>query len=574
MADTRMRRVKLPIEIIAMVLTELTHAEAWRLRILNTSVNDWVLNVLVKRALQATALVARAPGSFIFYEPPGAVHGLRFSFLSKHGTSALFQARGPPDGREIQDFKKKTQLQIVVHMENNRDPLIIRHLKLRDLTLDRDSVTLMCNWRSLLISAFSMNPQQRRDQALATNPAFAWQPGKIDGMPGKWKKGGAWLYSDSQASTHSQRSTSTASSSQHLYGLVAYDSASGTSSQSHNTQHSNLTQQSNLTQGTNVTTSSGFSTSQLSQISGVPQSSPPRNHSALMISHTNMLHSLSVYPDSSASSDPSRPPDVADGGSGSSVLKAFGLDVASLNPAPPILDPEPESELGPGGSGSIIGYCTSVRDPLTPAPGEVAHVASSPMSDSLAFSATIRPVLRGGGSSPLAGVVEEDEEGGEGGEMSWMYGSERDVSCMLDLVREGETFSGDDYEGEFDEEGEEGEEEGGLVRTESQETGTGTGTTLVGTASVGALSRMDSGVTESTDVEPGYMADEKGKEKALDGVGVTMSLPLAPVERERVVMGRVTSLSPQVVRRTRSDGPVRVGPTSSVDVPLSDVKEL
>ncbi|KAG8719945.1 hypothetical protein FRC09_010350 [Ceratobasidium sp. 395] len=558
MADTRMRRVKLPIEIIAMVLTELTHAEAWRLRILNTSVNDWVLNVLVKRALQATSLVARAPGSFIFYEPPGAVHGLR----------ALFQARGPPDGREIQDFKKKTQLQIVVHMDNNRDPLIIRHLKLRDLTLDRDSVTLMCNWRSLLISAFSMNPQQRRDQALATNPAFAWQPGKIDGMPGKWKKGGAWLYSDSQASTHSQRSTSTASSSQHLYGLVAYDSASGTSSQSHNTQ------QSNLTQGTNITTSSGFSTSQLSQISGVPQSSPPRNHSALMISHTNMLHSLSVYPDSSASSDPSRPPDVADGGSGSSVLKAFGLDVASLNPAPPILDPEPESELGPGGSGSIIGYCTSVRDPLTPAPSEVAQVASSPMSDSLAYSATIRPVLRGGGSSPLAGVVEEDEEAGEGGEMSWMYGSERDVSCMLDLVREGETFSGDDYEGEFDEEGEEGEGEGGLVRTESQGTGTGTGTTLAGTGSVGALSRMGSGVTESTDVEPGFTVDEKGKGKALDGVGVTMSLPLAPVEREREGMGRVMSLSPRVVRRTRSDGPVRVGPASSVDLPLSDVEEI
>ncbi|KAG9097945.1 hypothetical protein FS749_005048 [Ceratobasidium sp. UAMH 11750] len=412
-----------------MVLSELSHAEAWRLRILNSAVNDWVLNVLVKRALQATALVARAPGSFIFYEPPGSVHGLRFSFLQKHGAHAIFQARISPDDREVQEFKKKTHLQIVVHIDNNRDPLVIRHLKLRDLSLDRDSVTLQCNWRTLFVAAFNMNPQQRCDQALATSPLYVWLPAKIDGMPGRWKKGVTWLYSDSQASTVSQRSTSTASSSQHLYGLVAYDSGSGTTtSSSSQSQHTHI---SHITHVTNNTTSSGFSSSQLSQIGDVPQSSPPR-HLGMMVSHTNMLHSLSVYPDSSVSSDPSRPPDVADGGSGSSVLKTLGLDGTNLNPAPPISDSQPE----PGPSGTLIASHFApafARDRFTPAPaedrdarGSEVAVASSPMSDSLAFSATIRPGLRGGGSSPLAGVVEEEEEGD--GEMSWMYGSERDES--------------------------------------------------------------------------------------------------------------------------------------------------
>jgi hypothetical protein len=52
-------------------------SEAWRLRILCCAVNDWVHNVLVKRALQSASLVGRAPASFIFYEPSDAVHGLR-----------------------------------------------------------------------------------------------------------------------------------------------------------------------------------------------------------------------------------------------------------------------------------------------------------------------------------------------------------------------------------------------------------------------------------------------------------------------------------------------------------------
>ncbi|QRV92857.1 hypothetical protein RhiJN_20875 [Ceratobasidium sp. AG-Ba] len=578
MSDSRMRRVKLPVEVIAMVLSELTHAEAWRLRILNSAVHDWVLNVLVKRALQATALVARAPGSFIFYEPPGNVHGLRFSFLQKHGAHAIFQAK-TTDKREIDEFKKKTMLQIVVHLDNNQDPLIIRHLKLRDLSLDRDSVTLQCNWRTLFVSAFNMSPQQRSDQALSTSPVYVWQPAKVDGMPGKWKKGVTWLYSDSQASTVSQRSTSTTSSSQHLYGLVAYDSASGsgtTTSSSQNTQishHSNLTQLSQHSNMTQITTSSAFSVSQLSQIGDVPQSSPPRHlgiglasTSALTLASANMLNSLSVYPDSNASvsSDPLR----VDSGSASSML--LGL----VNPAPPVSDPGP---------------ATHTRDPLTPVPiddplasacldhpytpaptedREALAVASSPMSDSLAFSATIRPVLRGGGSSPLAGVLEE-EEGEMSGEerevaadMSWMYGSERDVSCMIGLEGESEFLGGTQEE----EEDPVGETSGsGLARTESL------GTTLAGSGgSVGVLSRMGSAATESTDVELGASQEEKGKEKGFM-LGAAVSLPLAPRPDHDEGRGRGATLSPQV-RRTRSVG-ARVVPSSSIDGPPSDVEE-
>ncbi|KAF8601267.1 hypothetical protein BDV93DRAFT_545942 [Ceratobasidium sp. AG-I] len=523
MADFRMRRVKLPIEVIAMVLSELTHAEAWRLRILNSAVNDWVLNVLVKRALQSTALVARAPGSFIFYEPPNSVHGLRFSFLQKHGAFAIFQAQSKDQRELVEDFKKKSLLQIVVHSDNNADPLVVRHLKVRDLSLDRDSVTMQCNWRNLFVSIFNMSLQQRSDQALATSPLYVWQPGKVDGMPGKWKKGMKWLYTESQVSSASQRSSSTTSSSQHLYGLVAYDSASATttssssqaSAQHTHSQFSTTSAHLNFT-GTSNASSSLFSSSQLSQIGDVPQSSPPRHDARFglgMREELSMLHSISAYPDSSCSSGPSRPPEV-EGGSGSSVLKTLGLDGTKLNPAPDV-DPAPAGDEREVVVERYTAYAFSPgveeggRSPLP--------VASSPMSESvsLAQSATIRPVLRGGGSSPL-GVLEEEawseegkaEEGDEGegggeGDMSYMLASERDVSCMLFAEDSGD-FAGADQDAE-EVEGEEGEYEyeygelRGLARTESKSSGPESqGTTLGGTE---ALSRTHSGMTDTTDVE-------------------------------------------------------------------------
>ncbi|CAE6498139.1 unnamed protein product, partial [Rhizoctonia solani] len=229
MTDFGMRRTRLPIEIIVMILSELTHAEAWRLRILCSEVNDWVHNALVKRALQSSSLVARSPASFVFYEPSDAVHGLKFSFLQKHGTSAIFQAK-TTEKRELESFSQKTYLHIVAHLANNNDPIIIRHLKVKELSLDRHSMTLQCNWKNLLISAFNMTPRQRISQAQSISPQYVWQPAKIDGMPGKWRKGLSWLHTESQVSSSSQCSASTMSSSQHMYGLVAYDSASGTTS--------------------------------------------------------------------------------------------------------------------------------------------------------------------------------------------------------------------------------------------------------------------------------------------------------------------------------------------------------
>ena len=77
----------------------------------------------------------------------------------------------------------------------------MRHLKVRDLSLDRDSVTMQCNWRNLFVQIFNMSLQQRSDQALATSPLYVWQPAKVDGMPGKWKKGMKWLYTESQGET-------------------------------------------------------------------------------------------------------------------------------------------------------------------------------------------------------------------------------------------------------------------------------------------------------------------------------------------------------------------------------------
>jgi hypothetical protein len=120
----------------------------------------------------------------------------RFSFLQKHGTSAIFQAK-TSEKREIEAFNQKTYLHVVVHLANNGDPIIIRHLKVRDLSLDRDSMTLQCNWRNLLVSAFNMSPQQRNSQAQSIRPRYVWQPAKIDGMPGKWRKGLEWLYTES-----------------------------------------------------------------------------------------------------------------------------------------------------------------------------------------------------------------------------------------------------------------------------------------------------------------------------------------------------------------------------------------
>ncbi|CAE6480564.1 unnamed protein product, partial [Rhizoctonia solani] len=519
MAEFGMRRTKLPIEIIAIILSELTHAEAWRLRILCSAVNDWVHNVLVKRALQSSALVARAPASFIFYEPPDAVHGLRFSFLQKHGTSAIFQAK-TSEKREMESFNQKTFLHIVAHIPNNDDPIIIRHLKVKELSLDRDSMTLQCNWRNLLISAFNLSSRQRISQAQAIRPQYVWQPAKIDGMPGKWRKGLSWLHTESQVSSSSQRSASTTSSSQHMYGLVAYESPSGTASSgsqasTRGTQssHSNLTQVTNVTQISAAShgSSSLFSSSQLSQINDVPQSSPPRHDGRFTAmpedTGLSILNSISAYPDSSCSSGPSQRP--AGEGDRSSVLETLGLDGSKLNPAPEVDDkPGPSNQAIQNTETQItvVDRYTFVIGPedLVDRERSPPAVASSPMSESLLHtqSATIRPAIRGGGSSPL-GVLEEenDDEEAEGGNTSYMLASEYDVSRML--------VADSDFEDEAEEENGSGEEENDtqeeipvgnrsgyreLGRTDSQSSAPESqGTTLRGTDSVGyALSQTQS----------------------------------------------------------------------------------
>ncbi|CAE6420183.1 unnamed protein product [Rhizoctonia solani] len=611
MAEFGMRRTKLPIEIIVMVLSELTHAEAWRLRILCSTVNDWVHNVLVKRALQSTSLIVRAPASFIFYEPPDAIHGLRFSFLQKHGTSAIFQAK-TTEKRELESFSQKTYLHIVAHLANNGDPIIIRHLKVKELSLDRDSMTLQCNWRNLLISAFNLSPRQRISQAQATRPQYVWQPAKIDGMPGKWRKGLSWLHTESQVSSSSQRSTSTTSSSQHMYGLVAYESASGTtSSASQGSTGGTQSSNSNLTQVTNVTqistashgSSSLFSSSQLSQINDVPQSSPPRHDGRFTAlpedTGISILHSISAYPDSSCSSGPGQR--HAGEGGRSSVLETLGLDGSKLNPAP-----EVDDQPGPSNQPvqitetqiTVVNRYTFVVGPEDPVDRERSPplVASSPMSESLLHtqSATIRPAMRGGGSSPLGVLEEEDcDEEGEVGDTSYMF-SEYDVSRML--VADGE-FEDEDEIGEEDndpgqEESETQEETpygsypryGELGRTDSKSSAPESqGTTLGGTDSIGyALSQTQSIMTDTTDVEVFSVCSVDEKERRMRTklsddafaaahslrLGETRSLPLPP--RPAVALSPRLTLSPEAPRvRSRRDTGVS---TSSLPVPPSDVE--
>ncbi|KAG8742186.1 hypothetical protein FRC11_014464, partial [Ceratobasidium sp. 423] len=610
MAEFGMRRIKLPIEIIVMVLSELTHAEAWKLRILCSAVNDWVHNVLVKRALQSSSLVARAPASFIFYEPPEAVHGLRFSFLQKHGTSAIFQAK-TTENRELESLNQKTYLHIVAHLPNNGDPIIIRHLKVKELSLDRDSMTLQCNWRNLLTSAFNMSPRQRVNQAQAIRPQYVWQPAKIDGMPGRWRKGLSWLHTESQVSSSSQRSTSTTSSSQHAYGLVAYESASGTaSSASQGSTRGTQSSQSNLTQVTNVThisavshgSSSLFSSSQLSQINDVPQSSPPRHDGRFTTMREDtglsILNSISAYPDSSCSSNPSQRP--AGEGGRSSVLETLGLDGNKLNPAPEVDDkPGPSNQPIPNTETQItvVNRYTFVVGPEEPTDRERSPplVASSPMSESLLHtqSATIRPVLRGGGSSPLGVLEEEDgDEEGEAGDMSYMLASEYEISRMLvaDDEFEDEVGGEDEYpaqdESETQEEDQPGDNPGygELGRTDSKSSAPESQvTTLGGTDSIGyALSQTQSIMTDTTDVEVfsvcsvdegerrirTKLSDDAFAASGSPRLGETKSLPLPP--RPATDINPRLTLSPEAPRmRSRRDTEAS---TSSLPVPPSDVE--
>lgn len=334
----------------------------------------------------------------------------------------------------------------------------------------------------------------------------------------------------------------------------------------------------------------------------------------------SIFHSISAYPDSSCSSGPSRPPDV-EGGSGSSVLKTLGLDGTKLNPAPDV-DPAPSGDVreevverymdGAEGVERYTAYAFS--------PGveerELA-VASSPMSESvfLAQSATIRPVLRGGESSPL-GVLEEAWEEGEGGEigegeggvdvgeMSCVFASERDVSCML--VAEDTRADGDEGGAESEGEGEGGEEYEaydyaqlrGLARTESKSSGPESqGTTLGGTE---VLSRTQSAMTDTTDVEvvvgsldekervmrvklgeealevgAGVVVDTIGRtgvERGVVGVGspalgVVRSLPLAPRVTVIDEVAQRFSMSPEVTRVRRDDVGLGVdlGPPEDVE---------
>ncbi|KAH7310241.1 hypothetical protein B0J17DRAFT_773523 [Rhizoctonia solani] len=609
MADFGMRRTKLPIEIIAMVLSELTHAEAWRLRILCSAVNDWVHNVLVKRALQSSSLVARAPASFIFYEPSDAVHGLRFSFLQKHGTSAIFQAK-TTEKRELETFSQKTYLHIVAHLGNNDDPIIIRHLKVKELSLDRDSMTLQCNWRNLLISAFNMTLRQRSSQAQSISPQYVWQPAKIDGMPGKWRKGLSWLHTESQVSSSSQLSASTTSSSQHMYGLVAYESASGTtSSASQGSTRGTQSSHSNLTQVTNVTqisaashgSSSLFSSSQLSLINDVPQSSPPRHDGRFTTMREDtglsILNSISTYPDSSSSSDPSQRPTGED--RQSSVLETLGLDSSKLNPAPN-LDDKPGPSDQPAQSTeaqiTVVNRYTFVIGPEEPTDRERSPppVASSPMSESLlhAQSATIRPTIRGGGSSPLGVLQEEDfDEGGEDGDTSYMLASEYDVSRMLvtddDLEDEvgGDGEQSDQAESETQDENEPrnhpGSGELGLTDSKSS-VPESQGTTLGETDSIGyALSQTQSIMTDTTDVEVFSVCSVDERERRIRAklsdrafatdpprLEETKSLPLP--SRPTAEINPRLALSPEA-RRARACRDTEAS-TSTLLVPPSDAE--
>ncbi|CAE6453897.1 unnamed protein product [Rhizoctonia solani] len=611
MAEFGMQRTKLPTEIIVMVLSELTHAEAWRLRILCSTVNDWVHNVLVKRALQSSALVARSPASFIFYEAPDSVHGLRFSFLQKHGSSAIFQAR-TTEKRELELFSQKTCLHIVAHLSNNGDPIIIRHLKVKELSLDRDSMTLQCNWRNLLVSAFNMSSGQRVNQAQSIRPQYVWQPAKIDGMPGKWRKGLSWLHTESQVSSTSQRSSSTTSSSQHMYGLVAYESASGTTSGSQASTQGTQSSHSNLTQVTNVThisaishgSSSLFSSSQLSQINVVPQSSPPRHDGRFTTmpedTGLSILNSISVYQDSSCSSNPSQRP--AGDGSRSSILENLGLDGNKLNPAPTV-DDEPGSSsqavrsTTPETQITVVNRYTFIVGPEEPTDRERSPplVASSPMSESLyAQSATIRPAMRGGGSSPLGVLEEEDYDEGEYGDTSYMLASEHDVSRMLVADDEfededgfgsgGEDSGGNEVETQSEEYPEKVREYGELGRTDSKSSAPDSqGTTFEGTDSIGyARSQTNSFMTDVTDVEVIGVSSVNEKERGMhtklsDAVyaastslklGETKSLPLPP--RPNTDINPRLALSPEARRiRPRRDTEVS---SSSLPVPPSDVE--
>ncbi|CAE6406084.1 unnamed protein product [Rhizoctonia solani] len=643
MAEFGMRQTKLPTEIIVMVLSELTHAEAWRLRILCSTVNDWVHNVLVKRALQSSSLVARSPASFIFYEAPDSVHGLRFSFLQKHGSSAIFQAR-TTEKRELELFHQKTYLHIVAHLSNNHDPIIIRHLKVKELSLDRDSMTLQCNWRNLLTSAFNMSARQRVDQAQSIRPQYVWQPAKIDGMPGKWRKGLSWLHTESQGeqtsnlscnftsdlesnylvSSASQRSSSTTSSSQHMYGLVAYESASGTTSGSQGSTRGTQSSNSNLTQVTNVThisttshgSSSLFSSSQLSQINVVPQSSPPRHDGRFTTmpedTGLSILNSISVYQDSSCSSNPSQRPSGE--GSRSSILDNLGLDGTKLNPAPTV-DDDDDDDGAPGPSSpparnsasetqiTVVNRYTLVIGPEEPADRERSPpaVASSPMSESLyTQSATIRPALRGGGSSPLGVLEEEDSDQGEDGygdrDTSYMLASEHDVSRMLVPDDEFEDELGDQGASRCEDPKEDETETqpddillpiarcGELGRTDSKSSVPDSqATTLEGTDSIGyAQSQAHSFMTDATDVEviSVYSLDEKERRmrtvlsddayaaSASMKLGETRSLPVLSRPSTRVSPRLTLSPEARKVRPRRDTGLS----TSSLPVPPSDVE--
>ncbi|CAE6403986.1 unnamed protein product [Rhizoctonia solani] len=207
-----------------------------------------------------------------------------------------------------------------------------------------------------------------------------------------------------------------------MYGIVAYESAPGTtSSGSQASTRGTQSSRSNLTRATNIThisagshgSSSVFSSSQLSQIDDVPQSSPPRHDGqfATMGEDTglSMLNSITTYPDSSSSSDPGQRPTDED--HRSSVLVTLDLDSSKLNPTLDVDDKPGPSHQAVQSTGAQITYVNRYTFGIGPEePTDCKRspplVASSPMSESLlhAQSATIRPAIRGDGSSPLGGT--------------------------------------------------------------------------------------------------------------------------------------------------------------------------
>ncbi|KAF8751459.1 hypothetical protein RHS01_08172 [Rhizoctonia solani] len=585
MAEFGMRQTKLPTEIIVMVLSELTHAEAWRLRILCSTVNDWVHNVLVKRALQSSSLVARSPASFIFYEAPDSVHGLRFSFLQKHGSSAIFQAR-TTEKRELELFHQKTYLHIVAHLSNNHDPIIIRHLKVKELSLDRDSMTLQCNWRNLLTSAFNMSARQRVDQAQSIRPQYVWQPAKIDGMPGKWRKGLSWLHTESQG-----EQTSNLSSLQLDYlqqpayarlGHPVFELQLDPGYKRHAYLHHIPRKLESL-----------FLFPALPDQRRPPVFSPRHDgRFTTMPEDTGLsiLNSISVYQDSSCSSNPSQRPSGE--GSRSSILDNLGLDGTKLNPAPTVDDDDDDGAPGPSSPPArnsasetqitVVNRYTLVIGPEEPADRERSPpaVASSPMSESLyTQSATIRPALRGGGSSPLGVLEEEDSDQGEDGDgdgdTSYMLASEHDVSRML--------VPDDEFEDEL---GDQGASQGQGEDPKEDEAETQPDDILLPIARCRELGRTDSKsssqahsfMTDATDVEviSVYSLDEKERRMRTvlsdDAYAASASMKLGKPGRFQFFLGRLPGVSPRLtlspearkVRSRRDTGLSTSSPCASV----------